>query len=32
MAVATENSGPKTVGKVRAHETQNEGLAFEKSL
>jgi glycine dehydrogenase subunit 2 len=31
MATAAENSGPKTVGKVRAHQTQNEGLVFEKS-
>jgi glycine dehydrogenase subunit 2 len=31
MAVATENPGPKTLGKVRPHQTQNEGLVFEKS-
>ena len=28
---ATENSGPKTLGKVRPHQTQNEALLFEKS-
>jgi glycine dehydrogenase subunit 2 len=26
-----ENSGPRTMGKVRPHQTQNEGLVFEKS-
>ena len=26
-----ENSGPRTMGKVRPHQTQNEGLLFEKS-
>jgi glycine dehydrogenase subunit 2 len=26
-----ENSGPRTIGKVRPHQTQNEGLVFEKS-
>jgi glycine dehydrogenase subunit 2 len=26
-----ENSGPRTTGKVRPHQTQNEGLVFEKS-
>jgi len=28
---STENSGPKTLGKVRPHQTQNEALLFEKS-
>ncbi len=28
---ATENIGPRTTGKVRPHQTQNEGLLFEKS-
>jgi glycine dehydrogenase subunit 2 len=27
----TEKSGPRTLGKVRPHQTQNEGLVFEKS-
>src|ERR1700690_414384 len=31
MAVATEISGPRTLGKVRPHQTQNEALVFEKS-
>ncbi len=31
MARASENSGPKTLGKVRPHQTQNEALVFEKS-
>ncbi len=26
-----ESSGPRTLGKVRPHQTQNEGLVFEKS-
>ena len=28
---ASEISTPKTLGKVRPHQTQNEGLVFEKS-
>ena len=28
---ASEVSAPKTLGKVRPHQTQNEGLVFEKS-
>jgi glycine dehydrogenase subunit 2 len=28
---ATGNSGPRTTGKVRPHQTQNEALVFEKS-
>jgi glycine dehydrogenase subunit 2 len=31
MAVDTEKKGPSTIGKVRPHQTQNEGLIFEKS-
>jgi glycine dehydrogenase subunit 2 len=31
MATDTENSGPRTTGKVRPHQTQNEALTFEKS-
>ena len=31
MAVNTEIKGPTTMGKVRPHQTQNEGLVFEKS-
>ncbi len=31
MAQATENSTPRTLGKVRPHPTQNEALMFEKS-
>jgi glycine dehydrogenase subunit 2 len=31
MASATENSAPRTTGKVRPHQTQNEALMFEKS-
>ena len=31
MAANAEMTGPKTTGKVRAHQTQNEGLIFEKS-
>jgi len=31
MAVATESTGPRTLGKVRQHPTQNEALVFEKS-
>jgi glycine dehydrogenase subunit 2 len=36
MATTTEHSnghaaGPRTLGKVRPHQTQNEGLVFEKS-
>src|ERR1035441_8006068 len=31
MATNTQNSGPRTTGKVRPHQTQNEGLVFEKS-
>ncbi len=27
----TENTGPRTLGKVRTHPTQNEALLFEKS-
>jgi glycine dehydrogenase subunit 2 len=27
----TSNSGPRTLGKVRPHQTQNESLVFEKS-
>jgi glycine dehydrogenase subunit 2 len=27
----TENHGPRTTGKVRPHQTQNESLVFEKS-
>jgi glycine dehydrogenase subunit 2 len=31
MALPTENHGPKTLGKTRPHQTQNESLVFEKS-
>jgi glycine dehydrogenase subunit 2 len=31
MGVSTEMKGPATTGKVRPHQTQNEGLVFEKS-
>jgi glycine dehydrogenase subunit 2 len=31
MAITTESSIPHTLGKVRPHQTQNEGLVFEKS-
>jgi len=31
MTTAPENSAPQTLGKVRPHQTQNEGLVFEKS-
>src|ERR1035441_6210923 len=31
MAMTTENPGPRTTGKVRQHQTQNEALVFEKS-
>jgi glycine dehydrogenase subunit 2 len=31
MAIATEKTAPRTVGKVRPHQTQNEALVFEKS-
>ncbi|MFP5250203.1 MAG: aminomethyl-transferring glycine dehydrogenase subunit GcvPB, partial [Acidobacteriota bacterium] len=31
MAQMAENSGPRTLGKVRLHPTQNEALLFEKS-
>src|SRR5271163_3535874 len=31
MATGTSNSGPRTLGKVRPHQTQNEALVFEKS-
>jgi glycine dehydrogenase subunit 2 len=31
MAADTKMTGPKTTGKVRPHQTQNEGLIFEKS-
>ena len=31
MAANAEMTGPKTTGKVRPHQTQNEGLVFEKS-
>jgi glycine dehydrogenase subunit 2 len=31
MAMTTENPSPRTLGKVRAHQTQNEALVFEKS-
>jgi glycine dehydrogenase subunit 2 len=31
METTTEVSTPKTLGKVRPHQTQNEGLVFEKS-
>ena len=31
MAAETEQIERKTLGKVRAHQTQNEGLMFEKS-
>jgi glycine dehydrogenase subunit 2 len=31
MATTNENSGPRTLGKVRPHQTQNEALVFEKS-
>jgi glycine dehydrogenase subunit 2 len=31
MAMTAENLGPGTTGKVRAHQTQNEALVFEKS-
>ena len=30
-SLQTENSGPRTTGKVRPHQTQNEALVFEKS-
>ena len=29
--MATENTGPRTLGKVRPHQTQNESPVFEKS-
>ncbi|MGA3069463.1 MAG: aminomethyl-transferring glycine dehydrogenase subunit GcvPB [Terracidiphilus sp.] len=31
MATTTEIPGPRTTGKVRPHQTQNEALVFEKS-
>ncbi len=31
MADNPQNSGPRTLGKVRPHQTQNEALLFEKS-
>jgi hypothetical protein len=31
MATAFESTGPRTLGKVRPHQTQNEALVFEKS-
>jgi glycine dehydrogenase subunit 2 len=31
MATSTPNPGPRTTGKVRPHQTQNERLVFEKS-
>lgn len=31
MVTNPQNSGPRTLGKVRQHPTQNEGLLFEKS-
>src|ERR1700726_3108507 len=31
MATSTPISGPRTTGKVRPHQTQNERLTFEKS-
>ena len=31
MATSTPDSGPRTTGKVRPHQTQNERLVFEKS-
>ena len=31
MATNIENSDPRTLGKVRPHQTQNEALVFEKS-
>ena len=31
MAMIRENLGPRTTGKVRPHQTQNEALVFEKS-
>ena len=31
MATNTEATGPRTTGKVRPHQTQNEALMFEKS-
>ena len=31
MALTTEKTGPKTLGKVRPHPTQNEALVFEIS-
>jgi glycine dehydrogenase subunit 2 len=31
MATPSESSGPRTLGKVRTHPTQNEALTFEKS-
>ena len=31
MIPNTENLGPRTLGKVRTHPTQNEALLFEKS-
>jgi glycine dehydrogenase subunit 2 len=27
----SQPTGPQTLGKVRPHQTQNEGLVFEKS-
>jgi glycine dehydrogenase subunit 2 len=32
MATTTNFPGPRTTGKVRPHQTQNEALLFEKSL
>ena len=31
MASSADNPGPRTLGKVRPHQTQNEALVFEKS-
>jgi glycine dehydrogenase subunit 2 len=31
MAMTSKNLGPRTTGKVRPHQTQNEALVFEKS-
>jgi glycine dehydrogenase subunit 2 len=31
MAIISETAGPQTLGKVRPHQSQNEGLLFEKS-
>ncbi len=31
MALNTESSGPRTLGKVRPHPAQNEALLFERS-